>query len=109
VARYVTKLLAHGLKESQSPPFGWRGHRTSQTGRYFDARLPVLRAEARRSLSLKREVWRRTERLRAQEREAGIELEGELWMELVAELYADARAAVEHASTVTWLPVRLPA
>jgi hypothetical protein len=108
VARYVTKLLVHGLKGSQAMPIGWRGHRTSQTGRYFDAPMPVLRAEARRSLAVKREVWKRMQVLREQERESGSEWPPEVWAELQDELVQDARQAVERAAEVTWLPIRLP-
>jgi hypothetical protein len=54
--RYLHKHLAHGLKREQAPPIGWRGHRTSQTRGYLVRPAPVMRAEARASLRLKREL-----------------------------------------------------
>lgn len=33
VVRYVSKMLAHGLKAEQAPPLGWRGHRTRRRGK----------------------------------------------------------------------------
>ena len=59
--RYVAKIMAHGLKESQAPPLGWKGHRTSQTRGYLVRPASVMRPEARASLGLKREVWRALE------------------------------------------------
>jgi hypothetical protein len=56
VIRYVQKTLAHGLKAEQSPPLGWRGHRTSQTRGYLVRPASVMRAEARRSLALKAKI-----------------------------------------------------
>jgi hypothetical protein len=106
VAVYVSKLI-HGLKASQAPPIGWAGHRTSQTMRYFDAALPVLRAEARRALRMETELWRRTQRLSDQEREQGVDLPDEVWSELLAEARTNAQAALEHADSVTWRPIRL--
>jgi hypothetical protein len=56
--RYVSKMLAHGLKAEQAPPLGWRGHRTSQTRGYLVRPASVMRVEARRSLAVKRRIWR---------------------------------------------------
>jgi hypothetical protein len=56
--RYLSKMLAHGLKREQSPPIGWRGHRTSQTRGYFVRPASVMRVEARRALRVKRRIWR---------------------------------------------------
>jgi hypothetical protein len=56
--RYIAKVMAHGLKRSQAPPLGWRGHRTSQTRGYLVRPASVMREEARRALALKRELWR---------------------------------------------------
>jgi hypothetical protein len=58
VARYLTKMLAHGLKAEQAPPIGWRGHRTSQTRGYLVRPASEMRVEARRSLQGKRELWK---------------------------------------------------
>lgn len=58
VSRYLQKTLAHGLKQEQAPPIGWRGHRTSQTRGYLVRPASVMRQEARRSLRFKRELWR---------------------------------------------------
>jgi hypothetical protein len=58
VTRYLQKTLAHGLKQEQAPPIGWRGHRTSQTRGYLVRPASVMRLEARRSLRFKRELWR---------------------------------------------------
>jgi len=58
VVRYISKMLAHGLKAEQAPPLGWRGHRTSQTRGYLVRPASVMRAEAREALRLKRAVWR---------------------------------------------------
>lgn len=112
VARYVTKLLAHGLKESQAPRLGWKGHRTSQTtGRhaYFPRPMPEMREEAKRSLRVKRERWKRTQRLREREQEAGVDLPPEAWGELLEGIYAAAGRAAAHAETVSWQLIRLPA
>jgi hypothetical protein len=54
VVRYLSKMLAHGLKAEQSPPIGWRGHRTSQSRSYLVRPASVMREEARQSLRLKR-------------------------------------------------------
>jgi hypothetical protein len=59
--RYVAKIMAHGLKASQAPPLGWRGHRTSQTRGYFVRPVAEMRAEARASLLIKRELWKALE------------------------------------------------
>jgi hypothetical protein len=55
--RYIAKVMAHGLKRSQAPPLGWRGHRTSQTRGYLVRPASVMREEARRALAFKRELW----------------------------------------------------
>ncbi len=54
VAKYLGKVLGHGLKSEQAPPIGWRGHRTSHTRGYFTAGTPAARARARQSLAYKR-------------------------------------------------------
>lgn len=56
--KYVSKIMAHGLKASQAPAIGWRGHRTSQTGGYFAEGAAAVREEARASLLSKRELWK---------------------------------------------------
>lgn len=58
VVRYVSKMLAHGLKAEQAPPMGWRGHRTSQTRGYLVRPASVMREEARESLREKRRLWK---------------------------------------------------
>jgi hypothetical protein len=58
VVKYLAKMLAHGLKAEQAPPIGWKGHRTSQTRGYLVRPASVMRDEARRSLRLKRKLWR---------------------------------------------------
>jgi hypothetical protein len=58
VVRYLSKMLAHGLKAEQRPPIGWRGHRTSQTRGYLVRPASVMREEARAALKLKRKLWR---------------------------------------------------
>jgi hypothetical protein len=58
VMRYLQKTLAHGLKQEQAPPLGWRGHRTSQTRGYLVRPASVMRLEARAALRLKRELWK---------------------------------------------------
>ena len=58
VVRYISKMLAHGLKKEQAPPIGWRGHRTSQTRGYLVRPAAVMREEARASLSEKRRLHR---------------------------------------------------
>jgi hypothetical protein len=58
VVRYIAKMLAHGLKAEQQPPIGWKGHRTSQTRGYLVRPAAVMREEAKRSLRLKRLIWR---------------------------------------------------
>jgi len=56
--RYIAKILAHGLKVEQAPPLGWKGHRTSQTRGYLVRPASAMRAEAKRSLRVKRGIWR---------------------------------------------------
>lgn len=58
VVRYLSKMLAHGLKVEQAPPIGWRGHRTSQTRGYLVRPAGQMREEARRALRIKREIWK---------------------------------------------------
>ena len=58
IVRYLQKELAHGLKQEQAPPLGWRGHRTSQTRGYLVRPARVMREEARQSLRLGRALWR---------------------------------------------------
>jgi hypothetical protein len=56
VVRYISKMLAHGLKAEQAPPIGWRGHRTSQTRGYLVRPAAEMRLEARAALRLKRKL-----------------------------------------------------
>jgi hypothetical protein len=58
VVRYLSKMLAHGLKAEQAPPIGWKGHRTSQSRSYLVRPASVMREEARQSLRLKRLLYR---------------------------------------------------
>lgn len=58
VVRYISKMLAHGLKAEQAPPLGWRGHRTSQTRGYLVRPAAVMRQEAKAALRRKRELWK---------------------------------------------------
>jgi hypothetical protein len=58
VVRYLSKMLAHGLKKEQAPPLGWKGHRTSQTRNYLVRPASVMREEARTNLRAKRELWK---------------------------------------------------
>jgi len=74
VVRYLSKMLAHGLKAEQAPPIGWRGHRTSQTRGYFVRPASVMRVEARRALRVKRRIWRGEDAARAELEVAAAEL-----------------------------------
>jgi hypothetical protein len=58
VVRYLSKMLAHGLKREQAPPIGWKGHRTSQTRGYLVRPASVMREEARNALRVKRLIHR---------------------------------------------------
>ena len=58
VVRYISKMLAHGLKAEQAPPIGWKGHRTSQTRGYLVRPASVMRQEARRAIRLKRLIYK---------------------------------------------------
>jgi hypothetical protein len=58
VVRYISKMLAHGLKAEQAPPIGWKGHRTSQTRGYLVRPAWKMRQEARASLQAGRELWK---------------------------------------------------
>lgn len=51
-------LALHFQKESQAPPKGWRGHRFRTSSGYLVRPASVLREEAKRSLRLKRLLWR---------------------------------------------------
>jgi hypothetical protein len=61
VVRYLSKMLAHGLKAEQAPPLGWRGHRTSQTRGYLVRPAAMMRRQAREAIQLKRELWKAIE------------------------------------------------
>ncbi len=56
VVKYLSKMLAHGLKAEQRPPIGWKGHRTSQTRGYLVRPASAMREEARRALRVKRRI-----------------------------------------------------
>lgn len=58
VVKYLSKMLAHGLKAEQAPPIGWKGHRTSQTRGYLVRPASKMRLEARESLRYKRHRYR---------------------------------------------------
>jgi len=66
VVRYLSKMLAHGLKAEQAPPIGWRGHRTSQTRGYLVRPASQMRQEARRALRVKRLIYRGMDALTAE-------------------------------------------
>jgi hypothetical protein len=51
-------LALHFLKESQVPPRGWKGHRVIKSRGYFSDGVDTTREEAKRSLAVKREVWK---------------------------------------------------
>jgi hypothetical protein len=55
-------LALHFLKESQTPPPGWSGHRFTATRGYLWTDTPSARAAARRSLRIKREIHRAQKR-----------------------------------------------
>lgn len=103
VVRYISKMLAHGLKAEQAPPLGWRGHRTSQTRGYLVRPAKVMREEARQALRLKRELHRLSKFVD----EHGEQLPADVASELVEQRLAEAAAK-------TWrlvfrLPVTAPA
>jgi hypothetical protein len=54
----VRYLSLHFLKPAQAPPIGWRGHRVSYTRDYLVRPASAMREEARRSLTVRRELWR---------------------------------------------------
>ena len=78
-------LALHFLKESQTPPLGWRGQRVTMDAGYLWTATPDARAEARASLRFKRELWKAERR----------GLAGD-------ELHAAVAAAVELADATTW-------
>jgi hypothetical protein len=78
VVRYISKVLAHGLKAEQAPPIGWKGHRTSQTRGYLVRPAAVMREEAKRSLRLKQLV-RHGRTVAEAELELGAAGEWRLW------------------------------
>lgn len=55
LVRYISQ---HFLKPEQAPPRGWRGHRFSCTRDYLVRPAAVMRQEARRSVRVKRGIWR---------------------------------------------------
>ena len=93
--RYVSKMLAHGLKAEQAPPVGWRGHRTSQTRGYLVRPASVMRNEARASLRAKRRLWRADEQARSH----GGDVEA-LYDQLTADEADDAGAWALHRTSV---------
>lgn len=83
-------LALHFQKESQSPPEGWTGQRFNAMRGYLWTDTPTAREEARRSLRLKRELWKL--------RHSGLPAE------IVNEL---AERAVYEAGELAWELVRL--
>lgn len=55
VVRYIA---LHFMKSSQAPVVGWKGHRFSCSRDYLVRPASVMRGEARRSLRIKRALWR---------------------------------------------------
>jgi hypothetical protein len=55
LVRYIS---LHFLKEAQAPAIGWRGHRVSYSRDYLVRPASVMRQEARRSLRIKRRIWK---------------------------------------------------
>jgi hypothetical protein len=111
VVKYVTAPVKHGMKSSQAPPYGWKGHRLSATRGYFCAPMPEIREEARRRLRLSAELWRRMQELRAEDERVG-GLPPEYFNDQADAIYREARAAVEQSEQTTWtfqtlLPVTL--
>jgi hypothetical protein len=51
-------IALHFLKESQAPPKGWRGHRFLKSRGYLWTDTPAARSAAKRSLRLKRLIWK---------------------------------------------------
>ena len=90
LAGLIRYVALHFQKESQAPPVGWRGHRFLKSRGYLWTDTPTARADARRSLRLKREVCRA-------EAEGA---EGEAALEL-------AHLAVYEAEELGWELVRL--
>ena len=79
VTRYISKMLAHGLKREQAPPVGWRGHRTSQTRGYLVRPASVMRREARRALRIKRRIHAGADATTAELEVAAAELDEWTW------------------------------
>jgi hypothetical protein len=96
--RYLSKMLAHGLKAEQAPPIGWRGHRTSQTRGYLVRPASAMRVEARESLRAKRVLWK----ARRQADEQGGDVEQLFEQLLAGEL--EARGAWELHRTIEYAP-----
>jgi hypothetical protein len=83
-------LALHFQKESQRPPDGWKGQRLTVSSGYLWTSTSKAREAARRSLVLKRELWKAEQR--------GV----------VGEVALDqAQSAVERAEALTWQLVRL--
>lgn len=55
VVRYIS---LHFMKSSQAPAIGWKGHRFSAMRDYLVRPASVMRVEARRSLAVKRAIYR---------------------------------------------------
>jgi hypothetical protein len=54
----VQYISLHFMKSSQAPAIGWKGHRFSCMRDYLVRPAAVMRVEARRSLAVKRRIWR---------------------------------------------------
>jgi hypothetical protein len=86
-------LALHFLKESQAPPIGWHGHRTTKSHGYFTRPVAEVRADARRALRLKRELWRALQDV------AAAIPEGVIRADLVEDV---ALGRLEAAEALTW-------
>jgi hypothetical protein len=58
LVKYVTNLALHVMKDGQRPPASYSGHLVRWSRGYFGEGATVMRSRARRSLKVKRRIWR---------------------------------------------------
>lgn len=102
-------LSLHFAKPAQAPPIGWKGHRFLHSRGYFAAPMTDVRDQAKRSLRLKREIWKAENaghsvhdaELLAQEAVAAAAATSWTFVKLAGALATEAEAAAVRSAAVS--------